>query len=91
MSTDTDTVREFLRHAEYFDSEDGSDRFVEALAALDRLAAAEAQRDALVRAIRDIETEALRDVDLSAYVRLLTFCATRARAALAAVAAEEKP
>jgi hypothetical protein len=35
--TDADLIREMLKNAEYFDSEEGADKYVEANAALDRL------------------------------------------------------
>jgi hypothetical protein len=37
--TDAEIIREMLKNAEYFDSEEGADKYVEANAALDRLVA----------------------------------------------------
>ncbi len=36
---DAERIREFLRQAEYFDSEEGADIYVDAIAALDRIMA----------------------------------------------------
>ncbi len=51
LRRDVEQLQEFLRHAEYFDSEDGADQYADAIAALNRIVArveqAERERDEL--------------------------------------------
>ncbi len=58
---DAEQLQEFLRHAEYFDSEDGADQYADAFAALNRIVARVEQTElvadsvpALVEALRGI-------------------------------------
>ncbi len=61
---DAEQLQEFLRHAEYFDSEDGADQYADAFAALNRIVARVEQTELVADSVPAL-VEALRG-----YVRI---------------------